>query len=123
MLKKSTKQIWVGLVLASALNISAAASFDCTKASTRVEKMICADISLSRLDDKMAMAYRTTALPPIGDPSAAAWLKKTQREWLKQRNACETSTCLRDVYATRIDDLCSMPAIVGTRTTDCSSED
>jgi uncharacterized protein len=35
-----------------------AASFDCAKASTRVERLICADKDVSALDDRLASTYR-----------------------------------------------------------------
>jgi uncharacterized protein len=35
-----------------------AASFDCGKATTKVEKMICADPKISALDDALARAYQ-----------------------------------------------------------------
>jgi len=37
---------------------SQSASFDCTKASTDVEKMICADPQLASLDEQMAEFYK-----------------------------------------------------------------
>ena len=36
-----------------------AASFDCAKAGTKVEKLICGDAGLSKLDDELAAAYKT----------------------------------------------------------------
>ena len=45
------------LLLFSATNAEAA-SFDCAKARTAVEKMICADAELSKLDDEMAAVHR-----------------------------------------------------------------
>ena len=35
-----------------------AASFDCGKAATKVEKMICGDEELSKLDDKLGKVYQ-----------------------------------------------------------------
>jgi uncharacterized protein len=37
---------------------AAAASFDCASAAARIEKLICADAELSRLDDMLAADYR-----------------------------------------------------------------
>ena len=83
--------VMVAAVLATQ---AGAASFDCTKAATRVERMICADISLSRLDDVMSQTYGQMRMAQSADAGASAWLKKTQREWIKQRNACSnTSNC------------------------------
>ena len=46
-----------GTVLAIVPPAAAAQSFDCRKAATAVEKMICADTDLSRLDEQMAQAF------------------------------------------------------------------
>jgi uncharacterized protein len=43
-----------GLVLQGAAQ---AASFDCAKAQSKVEKIICADAELSKLDEDLATAY------------------------------------------------------------------
>ena len=100
-------------VLLAAATGAQAASFDCTKAATRIEKMICADISLSRLDDAMAQTYSSMRAAQDGNAGASAWLKKTQREWLKQRNACDSPTCVREAYLSRIEDVCGMPVAFG----------
>lgn len=57
-----------------------AASFDCARASTEVEKAICANPALSRSDDVLATAY-ATALGGLSDEGRAA-LQAGQREWL-----------------------------------------
>ena len=78
---------------------AAAQSFDCAKAKTAVEKTICADADLSRLDNDMGQAFKaarsTLAASAIGQ---AAWLKNV-------RNICTTAACLRDAYRKRIADL------------------
>lgn len=51
------------LLLTVALpNTANAASFDCTKAGTDQEKMICSDSILSSLDDKLAKTYKSALL-------------------------------------------------------------
>jgi uncharacterized protein len=78
------------------------ASFDCTRAGTRVEKMICADAELSRLDSELGTLYgdlRRNA------GSNEATLKRDQRIWLKERNACTDSACLAKAYRERIGQL------------------
>jgi len=103
----------VAVVAAALATQAGAASFDCTQAGTRVERMICADISLSRLDDAMSQTYGQMRMAQSADAGASAWLKKTQREWLKQRNACDASACVREAYLSRIDDVCGMPVASG----------
>jgi uncharacterized protein len=104
----------VAAVLAALSGLHAqAASFDCTKASARVERMICADISLSRLDDAMDQTYGRMRAAQREDAGADGWLKKTQREWLRRRNACDMPQCVRDAYVSRIEEVCGMPVASG----------
>lgn len=60
-----------------------AASFDCAKASSRVEKAICANPALGKLDDDIAAAY---AAARAGlDEAWRPKLLRSQREWLAAR--------------------------------------
>ena len=83
----------------SFLNITHAASFDCKKAATTVEKTICSEPELSRLDNELAFVYRN-ALKKVADPKT---LKAQQFKWLSVRNKCRTGSCLISVYQTQID--------------------
>ncbi|MBN2824299.1 MAG: DUF1311 domain-containing protein, partial [Campylobacterales bacterium] len=75
-------------------------SFDCQKASTDVEKLICSDSELSAMDETMARAYKS-ALQNDGDR-----VKMQQLRWLKYtRNDCSTLMCLKDAYKLQIDRL------------------
>src|SRR6266704_678440 len=80
-------------------NGSWAASFNCAKASTRSERLICSDKKLLELDEKMAGAYRKA----YNAASDEKQLKAEQIEWLKERDACETSECIGRKYESRID--------------------
>jgi uncharacterized protein YecT (DUF1311 family) len=65
----------------------AAPSFDCRKATTPVEKEICAKKRLGDIDRAMAKAY-PNALARLGeDPNAVAAVKASQRLFLMTRNA------------------------------------
>lgn len=76
-----------------------AASFDCVRAKTQVEKMICADEYLSSLDDALNREYKNRLRKQAG----LLKLKSEQRKWLKEvRNACHEVTCLRTTYEARI---------------------
>ena len=89
----------VGLLFAS---VAAGASFDCTKAGTPIEKVICANPTVSVLDDQLADAYREQ-LRTVTDPGT---LKSQQRAWMSQiRNNCEDVTCLEAAYKSRIEEL------------------
>jgi len=93
---------WVVLVLlVLGTNFAFAASFDCDKASTKVEKMICADPGLSKLDEELGNAYSNAR-----DTSPAPnELKRKQRDWINARNECGDLQCLYGVYKSRIDVL------------------
>ena len=85
-----------------------AASFDCAKAKTAIEKMICADTELSKLDEEMAAAYQK-ALARTDDKDG---LKKKQAKWLQQRNDCGKAdnveyrtSCVKKAYLARSSSL------------------
>lgn len=78
-----------------------AASFDCSKAQSKIEKMICADAELSRLDEEIAKVYGEV-LKKFPDE---ALLKKQQHGWLKARNRCKDISCLSDYYRGRLAEL------------------
>ena len=80
-----------------------AASFDCAKAGTAVEKMICGDAGLSKLDEEMSGAYKAASQRCENEDKAQ--LKSAQLQWLKERNNCADSVCIRKSYQTKIDDL------------------
>jgi uncharacterized protein len=78
-----------------------AASFDCAKASNKIERMICASARASQLDSDMADAYRAASAAA----SDRETLKIAQRHWLAQRDQCQDETCLISVYEQRITAL------------------
>ncbi len=57
-----------------------AASFDCSKAHTSVERAICSSPELSAADDKLDRTYRTS-LTKV--PEAAVLVREAQRKWLQ----------------------------------------
>jgi uncharacterized protein YecT (DUF1311 family) len=77
-----------------------AASFDCKKAKTEVEKMICTDAELSKLDEDLARAYRG-ALAKASDTTV---FRNEQRAWQASREArCGARIeCLRELYRERL---------------------
>lgn len=87
-----------------------AASFDCAKASTKVEKAICADEELSKLDEDLGKAY-SEALPKAPDPES---LKQQQKQWLRERNKCSDTACLKQAYQTRLSTLVKAPTTAQT---------
>lgn len=91
------------LLLACLLaDTACAASFDCAKASSDTEKLICAKPALSSLDDQLQAAYRK-ASGTVADNNKDMLLKE-QRNWIRYaRNACTDEACLSRVYRERID--------------------
>ena len=83
---------------------TSAPSFDCSKASTRVENLVCDNARLAELDSEMASAYKT-ALRDSSWASANKRIRRQQKEWLTQRNRCESKRCLRPLYRDRISAL------------------
>lgn len=74
-------------------------SFDCSDASTQIERLICRDRSLSMLDAIMAREYKLA----MARTSAPDVLREQQREWVRQgRGACKDTSCLRRAYQERI---------------------
>lgn len=75
-------------------------SFDCAKASSSVEVMICGSRELSALDVQMAAAYK--AAP------ASRELRATQIDWRKSvRDACQDEACVANAYKNRLDVMSS----------------
>ncbi|MFT3810728.1 MAG: lysozyme inhibitor LprI family protein [Micropepsaceae bacterium] len=93
-----------------------AAAFDCAKASTDIEKIICADPALKAADDEMAAAYKALIAKAQGDQPAM--LKASQIAWLKLRDAnCgwqekveEKAACLMEQTTARTDYFNARPA-------------
>ncbi len=78
------------------------ASFDCAKAFTPTEKIICSNTQLSNLDNVLMQSYKI-ALVNTKDSNS---LKIQQRDWLANiRNQCNDSACLIKVYNDRISEL------------------
>jgi uncharacterized protein len=79
-----------------------AASFDCGKAESEAEKMICGNDELSRLDKSLNKAY----LQVLERTDIKKQIIKGQRQWLKNfRNACRDAECIKRTYKTRIKEL------------------
>jgi uncharacterized protein len=96
------KRFLVYLFVVCTGSIASAASFDCGKASTNIETLICRDPILSSLDDRLAEAYRVL-LASTDTPDKT---KSDQRKWLSAlgRN-CDNVECIRVEYLQRINEL------------------
>ncbi|MBO9689154.1 MAG: DUF1311 domain-containing protein [Mitsuaria chitosanitabida] len=95
-----------------------AASFDCARAGSSVERMICTDPTLSDLDDLLSAVYRSHERDSDedGSPVVERAILEAQKRWLAARNACGDSDCLEKRYEERIGALAPCPT--GRRGTD-----
>jgi len=77
-------------------------SFDCNKATTKSEKLICSDPNLSNADKQLAEIY----VRVLEQSSNQDWLKKDQLSWMKhQRDTCKDVPCMLNAYKDRINEL------------------
>ena len=93
----------VGAAAFPALAQGAAApspSFDCARASTAVEHMICGDPELAALDRGIAIFYASGRRN--ARPGRAV---REQAEWLTTRDGCDTRACLRQAMTERLWEL------------------
>ena len=104
---------YIALLMPMALWFSSAmaASFDCSKASSWVEKSICADPLLGKLDAALARNYQGMLASDGGDAIKA--FKKEQLRWLARRNQCTSIACLSAVYRQRVDETCDYAVVSG----------
>ncbi len=90
-----------------------APSFDCAKAVTAIEKAICANAALARLDRQVAETYQV-AVRNAYEPAAQEQVRQGQRDWVARRNkACaggDTGACLTKFYRDRLTVLNKPPA-------------
>lgn len=77
-------------------------SFDCGKASTAAERLICSSNELAQADVQLAQAYKAA----LGNAADKAGLKKEQASWLKnQRNICTDANTMLKAYQERTSQL------------------
>lgn len=99
------------LMLPAALE--AAPSFDCAKAESSAEELICTDAALaaldSRLAERFAAALATVRGLDAGSAEAEADLRATQRGWIGGRDECwkagDLRSCVEQSYLTREAEL------------------
>lgn len=78
-------------------------SFDCAKATSRSERLVCSSTEVARQDVAMANAYRG-ALARSG--ARAPDIRRSQLDWLRDsRESCTDVACLLRIYEARILEL------------------
>ena len=88
-------------------------SFDCSKAESSAEELICADDKLAALDRRLAKRYGAALdvadAMDAGADEAVKAIRATQRGWIKGRDDCWKADDLRDCvmasYLTRENEL------------------
>ena len=102
---------FAALVVALQYPATAQPSFDCAKASSTVERTICADTELSSLDRELAEVFRQ-AVAKAGNDSFV--IRADERRWLadvnEQCDRKEAVACIREAFDMRISELKSQSA-------------
>ncbi|MEB5776041.1 lysozyme inhibitor LprI family protein [Aeromonas caviae] len=102
-----TKMLFGTLALMPLLASAATPSFDCTKAHSAAEQLVCQDAGLAALDNELAALY-PKAIANFS-PEQAKEEKAIQRGWIKGRNECwkesNSRQCVEESYQTRITEL------------------
>lgn len=77
------------------------ASFDCSKAKSDVEKMICVDVALIKADDTLNHLFK---MLKTSDRLSADVIQR-HKEWLNNRNLCKDLNCLYGSYNRQLEYL------------------
>ncbi len=105
------KKLVQTLVIVGALIISAvyvgsakAASFDCSRAKSPPEVLVCNNQEISKIDDALDKVYRDDLSK--ADERQKNDLISEQKHWLKHtRNTCKVETCFKHAYWSRLAEL------------------
>ena len=109
--------VWVAAVLLGCLGLAVSAqgaSFDCGKAQTKVEHLICDNPEISKLDEELNVAYKDA----LKNQAQADSIKQAQKQWMKARNTCPDSACVKQVYELRLSSLRNTANSTRTKTTE-----
>jgi uncharacterized protein len=96
-------------------------SFDCKKAASQIERQICDDRLLSKLDSVLAGNYASMLASDFGGSKAS--LKAEQRAWVAKRDVCKNRSCLIEAYRVRIDETCGEYGVVSGVHPACTPSD
>lgn len=92
---------WLALALSVLMTTVQAASFDCSKAASTIEKAICRNDKLSKLDEELNTFYRTA----MQNANQKNSVRQSQKQWIKQRNSCKEVECVTNAYEVRLEVL------------------
>jgi len=91
---KPTWRILLTLCLSSAFIFALpaqAASFDCAKAKSKIEHLICDNAEISKRDEDLDTVYKAA----LQDQTQARKIRQTQKKWLKERDTCKDAACVK----------------------------
>jgi uncharacterized protein len=103
---RAARLIRLGIIIITLFGLLAtqvtAASFDCKKAATWLEKTVCSNPELSKLDEQMAKAYHDAmiSLSPEGQKET----REYQKKWLKRISSLN-KVSIKNGYEERIKQL------------------
>ena len=112
----ATALVFSGLLMVMSLSEAVAAessragpSFDCARAQSSAETLVCEDRALAALDRELARHFRLARDGKHMKQDRLAELRAYQRGWIKGRDECwkaeDLRACVRDSYAIRIHEL------------------
>lgn len=108
--------------VAEAQGATVSPSFDCAKASSDAEKLVCSDPLLAALDSEVTRLYALAKNASQAPAAAQAELQTLQRGWIKGRDDCwkadDKRQCVLGSYAMRIMDLRQGSAAARSRDTE-----
>jgi uncharacterized protein len=88
---------------------AASPSFDCSKAESSAENLVCADEQLAALDRETARLFELARDGPHMTDDRRSELRAIQRGWIKRRDECRKSeelcACVLASYVIRIHEL------------------
>lgn len=84
-------------------------SFDCAKAQSEAEKLVCSDAQLAQLDNEVDRLFKLAEKNSYLTAATKAELVATQRGWIKGRDDCwkadDKKNCVAGAYAQRAMEL------------------
>jgi uncharacterized protein len=91
--------VFAAAMLSAAVLPAAAQGITCANAVTLVERAICSDPDLLRLDTRMAIAYRNLTASTFGMERQR--IVDTQRRFITAREGCSTEACVFQLTRSR----------------------
>lgn len=93
----------LALLLVGHIERTQAASFECAKATTSMEKLICSNDDVSGLDEELGQVYKEALIKYVDKKDM---MVRQQRNWIKWiRSQCANTSCLLTLYEARIGEI------------------